>query len=94
MSQKVAFKRSPLRSIGAPRNPQYRHALLLVPMQIEGHYRGSINAPGDKVPNTGGDYGQATVVMENANDEEMERVGTLLSKINLCKGWKVTSVSG
>jgi len=39
------------------------------PLKIEGHWRGSVNEPGDIVPNTSGTYGNATVMMENANDE-------------------------
>jgi len=58
--------------------------LLLLPMELEGHWRGSINQPGDIVPDTGGDYGKSTVMMEDAEDSEQS--GTPNYTINANNG--------
>lgn len=42
----------------------------LLPVDIEGYKRGTINAPGAKVPKGSGEYGQEAVMMENADSED------------------------
>jgi hypothetical protein len=42
----------------------------LLPFEIEGYKRGTITSPGAKVPKGAGEYGQETVMMENADSED------------------------
>lgn len=44
--------------------------VLLVPFEILGHKRGTINAPGEAVPKGEGPFGQETVMLENANIQD------------------------
>lgn len=49
-----------------------RRVLALLPIEIEGYKRGTISAPGPKVPKSFEEYGQETVLMENADFEDNE----------------------
>jgi hypothetical protein len=44
--------------------------MFLLPFEIEGHKRGTIAAPGAVVPKGTGEYGQETVMMENADSDD------------------------
>jgi hypothetical protein len=48
----------------------YIDNVILLPFDIEGYKRGTINSPGAKVPKGAGEYGQETVMMENADSED------------------------
>ncbi|MCW0217072.1 MAG: thrombospondin type 3 repeat-containing protein, partial [Prosthecobacter sp.] len=49
-----------------PTDPSLYQKCLLIPIDIEGHKRGTISSPGAKVSKGSGEYGQETVMMENA----------------------------
>ena len=46
------------------------HSMLLVPYGIQGYRRGTIDAPGAPVAQGTGEYGQETVMLENADADE------------------------
>ncbi len=52
--------------------PNGKTLLLLAPLEIIAHKRGSLNAPGAEVPAGTGEYGYETVMMENGDSESAD----------------------